>query len=819
MADAGDDIDNPKVLKIVQFLISLDSDLNPNNGLDINQTKVSSFNINLLDDNIDIHTTFGTALTPPSTIEAREHLCQSLNRLNCIGYREDIAHLFGVATQGTDSSYNYYQPASYAIDNNDSTYNHTMGGANDENWLQIKLPNPTKIYKIIIQSRNSNTYRLEGAKVYITNQEYNGTVDESSAIYTLQGIANEQIITLETPISGNYLLIKGKHDDSDDSHIHLIKAEVYGEIPVIEDYIVQFPKQNYNFGLEVNKPVGTIIGRVSALNYAQKSLTYSIVGDVPFSIDNSGEIKLTSTINHNQVQSYNFQVKVDDGNNTDTTNVTVSLLSINGIKQERWDNISGTLVSDLLNSSHYQNDIPDETQIVDDLDMPRSSGDSFGQKMSGILKPLVSGDYIFAIIGDDGTQLNLNGEMIAYKSGWGSYQDWNSAGVSKEIYLNAGEIYSIEAFLKEGAGAEHISVGWKQAGEDNFEVIPANELFVEKLDSENIKPQINSHDTLYEIKSANAIGDIVATISAFDSQGDSLSYSIVGDVPFSIDNSGNITINNSLEIKTYSFEVEVSDGVSTIRTTVNIKSDTDTHALNSTKDDFELKAEAFTSDSDLDELINSYLNYAHEKAKDTYFNFMQTTLDSDTWDWIANDNYIKEGLYASRFPANPYVVKNLADFKSKFTQDGNSSLVDIYKNVILGLSINAKERGISQEAVFGDTNEHRTIDYSKLYQYEEKEKIWRDEHTIKDLGYGISYSDFKNYLAIKYDLTLSEADELWGVTYILRGMANDGVDILNANYNTRKQYGLSFDGLNLYRLVSDTNRLNCQDTDNPCQKI
>ena len=67
-----------------------------------------------------------------------------------------------------------------------------------------------------------------------------------------------------------------------------------------------------------------------------------------------------------------------------------------------------------------------------------------------MLKVEESGNYIFAIVGDDGTELRLNGETIAHKSSWSGYQNWSSAGKSTTIKLNAGRLYRLEALLKEG---------------------------------------------------------------------------------------------------------------------------------------------------------------------------------------------------------------------------------------------------------------------------------------------------------------------------------------------------------------------------------
>ena len=398
---------------------------------------------------------------------------------------------------------------------------------------------------------------------------------------------------------------------------------------------------------------------------------------------------------------------------------------------------------------------------------------------------------------------------------------WNDshAEQSSSIYLEAGNLYRIKVLHKDGGDPNFVAVGWKKDTDSDYALIASENLFIETLNSENIKPKFDAHPELIEIKSANTIGDRIITIGAFDSQGDALSYQIIGDVPFTIDNEGNIEVSDSLEIKTYSFEVEVTDGVSTTRTAINIKSNTNVQALNDAKEDFDTKSKAFTSNSNLDTLIESYLNYTNVKAKDIYTNFMTTPLDDSVWSWIESDNYLKEGLYASRFPANPYSIKNLADFKTKFTQDDNESLINEYRNVILGLAINAKERGIEQEARFGGTWEHETIDYAKLAHYEEKELIWRNEHKIKNLGYGIGFYDFRSYLRYKYDLSSSESDNLSRATRRLKEMADAGEDILNSTYDTRKQYGVSFDGINLYRLSSGLSRLNCYDSDNPCQQI
>jgi len=230
----------------------------------------------------------------------------------------DIAHKYGKATQGTDSSYGYYAPASNAIDNNDSTYNHTRGGKNAENWLQIELPNPTKIHKIVIQNRGNNEYRLTNAKVYLLDTPYIGIVDENDFIKTLEATLAEQNINLNPAKSGRYLLIKGETNSNDQRHLHLRKVEVYGEIPSAPAFI----DENTVFRVAAELSSTESVGSVIAQDYQNDTLGYSIVeSGLPFSIDENGLISVTSELRPNH--TYHFHVSVSDGVESTSSWVTI----------------------------------------------------------------------------------------------------------------------------------------------------------------------------------------------------------------------------------------------------------------------------------------------------------------------------------------------------------------------------------------------------------------------------------------------------------------------------------------------------------------
>jgi len=233
----------------------------------------------------------------------------------------DLAFLFGKATQGTDNSYTYYEPASKAIDNNSTTYNHTSSN-NNENWWQVELPAKTNITQIAIQSRSSWTSRLEGAKVYITQTPYNGTVDETSMVKILEDSADKQIITFDPAQSGNYLIVKG----ADDHIVHMVSVEVYGEAPAAPIFVVE--KTDYLISGTTDK--GTVIGSSAAMDYQEETLHYSIVENVPFSIGSDGALSVSDTLNKTH---YSFTVQVTDGTHVTTRTITVDVTSANVIEE------------------------------------------------------------------------------------------------------------------------------------------------------------------------------------------------------------------------------------------------------------------------------------------------------------------------------------------------------------------------------------------------------------------------------------------------------------------------------------------------------
>lgn len=233
----------------------------------------------------------------------------------------DIAQKYGKATQPAKDGYYYYGSPDKMIDGDDSTYNHTEG-TTTKNWVQIEVPSPTKISSIMIKGRDSSAYRLGGATVYISDTPYNGTLDASQKVFTLEGNNQKQYIEFTEAQSGTYVIIKGK----DSLHIHISTVEIYGEMPNAPKFI------GTNYVTTTNKWMNKSesIFNVQASDYQEDNIVYSIEEDVPFDIDANGDIRVTDVLNN---ESYTFEVVASDGIYSTRQSMTVNVSSETSVNQ------------------------------------------------------------------------------------------------------------------------------------------------------------------------------------------------------------------------------------------------------------------------------------------------------------------------------------------------------------------------------------------------------------------------------------------------------------------------------------------------------
>lgn len=143
---------------------------------------------------------------------------------------------------------------------------------------------------------------------------------------------------------------------------------------------------------------------------------------------------------------------------------------VNGIMREVYTNIPGTSINNLINHPDYP-DKPTSKQLISTrFEAPVNAGDNYGQRMHGLIKAPVSGNYIFWISSDDNGQLWLstdesaaNLRHIATVPGWTNPREWGKFTEQKsaEVYLQEGKYYYIMALMKEGSGGDNLAVGWQ----------------------------------------------------------------------------------------------------------------------------------------------------------------------------------------------------------------------------------------------------------------------------------------------------------------------------------------------------------------------
>jgi PQQ-dependent dehydrogenase (s-GDH family) len=165
------------------------------------------------------------------------------------------------------------------------------------------------------------------------------------------------------------------------------------------------------------------------------------------------------------------------------------------INYQRWNNISGSSVTNLTSNANYPNN-PSLTGTRTLFEMPTNSGNNIGVRMNGYICPPTTGNYIFWIASDASGELWLsttsnpaNKVKIAFNTSATNYREWNKYATQKSvsIILTAGQIYYVEALMKESTGNDNLSVGWARPGQPTSapsEVIPATSLMTQLPDTQ-----------------------------------------------------------------------------------------------------------------------------------------------------------------------------------------------------------------------------------------------------------------------------------------------------------------------------------------------
>ena len=166
------------------------------------------------------------------------------------------------------------------------------------------------------------------------------------------------------------------------------------------------------------------------------------------------------------------------------------------INFQRWNNISGSAVSNLTSNLNYPNN-PSSTGTLTLFEMPVNTGNNLGVRMNGYICPPTTGNYVFWIASDASGELwlstsanPLNKTRIAFNTNATKYREWNKFASQKSasINLTAGQVYYVEALMKESNGNDNLSVGWAKPGQTTNapgEVIPGVYLLAQLPDTQS----------------------------------------------------------------------------------------------------------------------------------------------------------------------------------------------------------------------------------------------------------------------------------------------------------------------------------------------
>ena len=227
---------------------------------------------------------------------------------------------------------------------------------------------------------------------------------------------------------------------------------------------------------------------VSPFNASDKSVSWSSSNEAVATVDSSG---LVTAINQGTAT---ITVTTDNGGFTSEANIEVVLgttgdcTASGTILMERYEDIAGYTISDLLNATNYP-DNPTSVAELTSFEIEENTGDNFGVRVRGYLCAPETGTYYFYVSGNNQSEISLstnseesNKVRIAYQEDWTSNEEWDKFDTQKSqsVFLREGDTYYIEALMKEGSFGDHLAVGWRKPSDGNdsvaAEVIPGNVL-------------------------------------------------------------------------------------------------------------------------------------------------------------------------------------------------------------------------------------------------------------------------------------------------------------------------------------------------------
>ena len=335
--------------------------------------------------------------------------------------------------------------------------------------------------------------------------------------------------------------------------------------------------------LDVTTAVGTSVMTAHVQEPKDAVVNWAIVDDVPFSIDAQGNILVSAAL---QAGTYQFGVQAGYLGAIGQAPVSITVAeavltptittSIAAKSDDAEENVTTGEVS--LSSS--------------DLELLRdgSSVQMVGLRFQGINIPqgaTINEARIQFNVDETSTgdlTVEIKGEKADNTATFGGQHSISSRPVTTAVVQWTPEDWTIQGEVGEAQRTPDLSSilqeiinrsGWQRHNAVSFIISDtgsASKRVAGAFDSGaaatlsvsysalNAAPVIHAITLPDELLNTSLIGSRLTTVTATDPEGDTVSWSLSGNVPLSIDNQGNITVNAALQVGSYPFEVRASDG-------------------------------------------------------------------------------------------------------------------------------------------------------------------------------------------------------------------------------------------------------------------
>ena len=144
-----------------------------------------------------------------------------------------------------------------------------------------------------------------------------------------------------------------------------------------------------------------------------------------------------------------------------------------GLRAEFYNGVPGNKVEDLKLWRNYPH-LPDEAANIDSFELPATTTENYGAKISGFIVPPKTGEYTFYLCSDDTSEFYLstdeteeNAQLIARVDRWQpprAWEDLKPESVSKPVRLQSGQRYWVKVLYKQASLGSLCAVTWQMPG-------------------------------------------------------------------------------------------------------------------------------------------------------------------------------------------------------------------------------------------------------------------------------------------------------------------------------------------------------------------